>query len=40
MYFMYLASRYGGVDEFNNAVAGTGSFESDAFKYAGDMIQK
>jgi raffinose/stachyose/melibiose transport system substrate-binding protein len=40
MYFMYLATRYGGVDEFNKAVAGTGSFESDAFKYAGDMIQK
>lgn len=40
MYFMYLASRYGGVDEFNKAVAGTGSFESEAFKYAGDMIQK
>lgn len=40
MYFMYFASRYGGVDEFNKAVAGTGTFESDAFKYAGDMIQK
>jgi raffinose/stachyose/melibiose transport system substrate-binding protein len=40
MYFMYLATRYGGVDAFKNAVAGTGSFESEAFKYAGDMIQK
>lgn len=40
MYFMYLATRYGGVDEFNKAVAGTGTFESDAFKYAGDTIQK
>ncbi len=40
MYFMYLAARYGGVDEFNAAVEGTGSFESDAFKYAGETIQK
>jgi len=40
MYFMYLATRYGGVDAFQQAVAGTGSFESDAFKYAGETIQK
>jgi len=40
MYFMYLAARYGGVEPFNEAVAGTGSFESDAFKYAGETIQK
>ncbi len=40
MYFMYLASRFGGVEAFNDAVAGKGSFESDAFKYAGDTIQK
>lgn len=40
MYFMYLASRFGGVEEFNKAVDGTGSFESDAFKYAGETIQK
>lgn len=40
MYFMYLAARYGGVDEFNAAAAGTGSFESPAFQYAADTIQK
>lgn len=40
MYFMYLAARYGGVDEFNAAVAGTGSFESPAFQYAAETIQK
>lgn len=40
MYFMYLASRFGGVEEFNKAVAGTGSFESDAFQYAAETIQK
>ncbi len=40
MYFMYLASRFGGVEEFNKAVDGTGSFESDAFKFAGETIQK
>jgi len=40
MYFMYLATRYGGVEAFNEAVAGTGSFESEPFVYAGEMIQK
>ncbi len=40
MYFMYLASRFGGVDEFNAAVAGTGSFTSPAFMYAAETIQK
>ena len=40
MYFMYLAARYGGVDEFNAAAAGTGSFESPAFQYAAETIQK
>ena len=40
MYFMYLAARYGGVDEFNAAVAGTGSFDSPAFMYAAETIQK
>lgn len=40
MYFMYLATRYGGVDAFNAAVAGTGKFTDDAFKYAGETIQK
>jgi raffinose/stachyose/melibiose transport system substrate-binding protein len=40
MYFMYLVARKSGLDEFNKAVDGTGSFESDAFKYAGETIQK
>lgn len=40
MYFMYLAARYGGVEEFNAAADGTGSFESPAFQYAADTIQK
>jgi raffinose/stachyose/melibiose transport system substrate-binding protein len=40
MYFMYLAARYGGVDEFNAAVDGTGSFTSPAFMYAAETIQK
>ena len=40
MYFMYLAARYGGVEEFNAAAAGTGSFTSPAFMYAAETIQK
>jgi raffinose/stachyose/melibiose transport system substrate-binding protein len=40
MYFMYLVARKGGVDDFNKAVAGTGSFDSASFQYAGDTIQK
>lgn len=40
MYFMYLATRFGGVDQFNAAVDGSGSFESDAFMYAAETIQK
>jgi raffinose/stachyose/melibiose transport system substrate-binding protein len=39
MYFQYLATRYGGLDAFAQAAAGTGSFESDAFVYAGETIQ-
>lgn len=40
MYFMYLVARYSGVDAFNAAVDGTGSFESEAFQYAAETIQK
>lgn len=40
MYFMYLAARYGGVEEFEKAVDGTGTFESEAFQYAAETIQK
>lgn len=39
MYFMYLATRFGGVDAFANAVAGTGSFTDEAFMYAAETIQ-
>lgn len=39
MYFMYLATRYGGVDAFANAVAGTGTFTDEAFMYAAQTIQ-
>lgn len=40
MYFQYLATRYGGLEPFAEAAAGTGSFESDAFTYAGEKIQE
>lgn len=40
MYFMYLVARKGGVDDFNKAVAGTGSFDSPTFQFAGETIQK
>ncbi|NLB91237.1 MAG: extracellular solute-binding protein [Clostridiales bacterium] len=39
MYFMYLATRYGGTEAFANAVAGTGSFTDEAFMYAAQTIQ-
>jgi raffinose/stachyose/melibiose transport system substrate-binding protein len=39
MYFQYLATRYGGLEPFADAAAGTGSFENDAFVYAGETIQ-
>lgn len=39
MYFQYLATRYGGLEPFADAAAGTGSFENDAFVYAGQTIQ-
>ncbi len=40
MYFMGLATRYGGLEPFNAAYAGTGSFEDECFKYAGTKIQE
>jgi raffinose/stachyose/melibiose transport system substrate-binding protein len=40
MYFQYLATRYGGLEPFAEAAAGTGSFENDAFVYAGEKIQE
>lgn len=39
MYFQYLATRYGGLEPFAEAAAGTGSFENEAFEYAGTTIQ-
>lgn len=39
MYYMYLVARHSGNDEFDAAYAGTGSFTSDAFIYAGNKIQ-
>lgn len=39
MYFQYLATRYGGLDPFAQAASGEGSFENDAFVYAGKTIQ-
>lgn len=40
MYFMNLAARKGGLEPFQNAVAGTGSFEDECFIYAGNKIQE
>lgn len=39
MYFMYLATRFGGTEAFAKAVAGTGSFTDEAFMYAAQTIQ-
>ena len=40
MYFMSLAARYGGLEPFQNAVAGTGKFTDDCFIKAGEKIQE
>lgn len=40
MYFMSLATRYGGLEPFQKAVDGTGSFEDECFVYAGEKIQE
>ena len=40
MYFMFLATRRGGVQPFINAVDGSGTFLDPAFIYAGDKIQQ
>lgn len=40
MYYQGLATRYAGLDDLRAAFAGTGSFEADCFKYAGEKIQK
>ncbi|CCZ63007.1 extracellular solute-binding protein [Hungatella hathewayi] len=38
-YYMYLATRYGGLDAFKNAASGTGSFEDECFVKAGETIR-
>lgn len=38
MYFMSLAARYGGLEPFQNAVAGEGSFTDECFIQAGDKL--
>lgn len=40
MYFMSLAARYGGLEPFQKAVAGEGSFTDDCFIKAGEKIQE
>lgn len=39
MYYMYLATRFGGLQPFQDAATGKASFENAAFEYAGDKIQ-
>ncbi len=39
MYFMYLATRFGGTEAFAKAVDGTGAFTDEAFMYAAQTIQ-
>ena len=40
MYFMSLAARLGGLESFQNAVAGEGKFTDDCFIQAGEKIQE
>lgn len=40
MYFQCLAARKGGLKPFQDAVAGTGTFEDECFQYAGEKIQE
>ncbi|HZJ82260.1 MAG TPA: extracellular solute-binding protein [Clostridia bacterium] len=40
MYYMYFATRFGGIEPFNDAASGEGSFESEPFVYAGNQVQK
>ena len=40
MYFQLLAARKGGLEPFQKAAAGKGSFEDECFKYAGEKIQE
>lgn len=40
MYYMNFVARYSGLDPFNNAVSGNGSFEDEPFIYAGNKVQE
>lgn len=40
MYFQCLAARKGGLEPFQKAVSGEGSFEEECFVYAGEKIQE
>lgn len=40
MYFQCLAARKGGLEPFQSAAAGEGSFEDECFEYAGEKIQE
>lgn len=39
MYYQGLATRYAGLDDFRAAFDGSGSFDAECFKYAGEKIQ-
>lgn len=40
MYYMYFVTRFAGIEPFNDAVSGEGSFESEPFVFAGQKIQE
>ncbi len=40
MYYQCLATRKGGLEPFQKAVSGEGSFEDECFQYAGEKIQE
>lgn len=40
MYFQLLAARKGGLEPFQKAASGEGSFEDECFEYAGEKIQE
>ena len=40
MYYQCLVARYAGLEPFQNAVDGSGSFEDECFKWAGEKIQE
>ena len=40
MYFQCLAARKGGLEPFQSAASGEGSFEDECFEYAGEKIQE